>query len=284
MSTAWHVDEALLRDWVDGRSGQVASASVEQHLVRCERCRRSVAGLWDDEVSDGVAASAALPDLDAVWTAVRDEIEAPRVSWLQRLLVRLGLPPADAMLVVAAPVVRGAWIVSLTLVAGFAVLATMLGHGLATSLFLLAAPLVPVVAVGFSYGPEIDPSYEQQVATPYSAVRLLLLRATAVLAVAVPALALAGWLLPHPVPFWWLLPAAAFTTATLSASTWTTGPRAAAVVAGLWVLVVARVSYKGSALVLLETPLLGAYAAAAAVGLALFVVRSRRLTRLGSLR
>ena len=43
--TTWHASDAALRDWVDGASGPLVSASVEQHIVHCEQCRATVAGL-----------------------------------------------------------------------------------------------------------------------------------------------------------------------------------------------------------------------------------------------
>ena len=52
-------------------------------------------------------------------------------------------------------------------------------------LFLTAAPL-PGLAVAFSYDPDIQPALEQELATPYPALRLVLLRTIAVLAAGLP--------------------------------------------------------------------------------------------------
>lgn len=259
----WHADPAALHAWADGDADAVIAASVEQHLVRCADCRAVV------------AAAAAVPELDAVWSGIRDALELPPVTRTERLLTRLGLSPSDALLVAAAPVVRGAWAVALALVGLFALLAAIFGHGTATATFLLAAPVVPVLAVGLSYGPEVDPAFGQQAATPYSPLRLILLRSTAVLAIAIPLLGVAGLLLPRPVPVWWLLPAAAFTAGTLAASTWTTGPRAAGALAVVWVLLVARAEYAGTALAVLGRVPLTAYAALTVAALAVFTLRAR---------
>ena len=49
-------------------------------------------------------------------------------------------------------------------------------------MFLALAPLAPVAGVAITFGPGADPSFELTVASPISTVRLLLLRAAAVLA------------------------------------------------------------------------------------------------------
>ena len=76
-------------------------------------------------------------------------------------------------------------------------------------LFLLVAPLLPLAGVAAAYGPLVDPAYELALAAPLGSLRLLLLRAVAVVAVddaarrwpralALPGLdwTAAAWLLP----------------------------------------------------------------------------------------
>jgi DNA-directed RNA polymerase specialized sigma24 family protein len=74
-------------------------------------------------------------------------------------------------------------------------------------LFLIVAPLIPCVAVAVSYDPGIDPALQPDLVTPYPALRLVLLRAVAVLVIALPVVALAGLLVPGWAPSTWLLPA-----------------------------------------------------------------------------
>ena len=159
-------------------------------------------------------------DLAGVWTAVRDEIELPRPSALERILVRLGLPPGDAMLVASAPALRGSWICAVALAVAFA-----LGGGLAArtgnvTLFLTVAPIVPVLAVATAFGPEGGPALEQESAAPYPLVRLVLLRTGAVLLAALPVVLVGQLFFPELAAWVWLLPALGFTAAVLGLSTW----------------------------------------------------------------
>ncbi|MGA8977482.1 MAG: hypothetical protein WB473_00030, partial [Pedococcus sp.] len=87
-------------------------------------------------------------------------------------------------------------------------------------LFLFVAPLAPVAGVAMAFGGDADPSQEIVVTTPFSSIRLLLLRTAAVVATCVPIAALVG--LSIPGPGWlfvaWLTPAAACVTVTLALS------------------------------------------------------------------
>ncbi|MFF6905713.1 hypothetical protein ACFY9Q_07225 [Streptomyces sp. NPDC012389] len=54
-------------------------------------------------------------------------------------------------------------------------------------LLLVTAPVLPLAGVALSYGRHADPLYEVVTSTPSGGLRLLLIRAAAVLAVSVPA-------------------------------------------------------------------------------------------------
>jgi hypothetical protein len=105
--------------------------------------------------------------------------------------------------------------------------------------FLALTPLVPVLAVAMAYD-ALDPLREVCVATPYSKLRLAMLRATATLAVAVPATLALGLVVPgmRDLAFIWLLPSLGLTTGLLVLLTWLEAPLAGAVVAGSWVALV----------------------------------------------
>lgn len=227
------------------------------------------------------AAAPVLPDLDAVWMRVRDEIELPRPSLLERVLVRLRVPATDATLIATAPSMRSAWLAALALAVLFPVLATAWrGTGLA-DLFLLLAPLVPVAGVALSYSEYVESALEQEAAAPYSPLRLVLLRTLAVLVVCVPLLVVAGAFVPGDVTWLWLLPALGFTAVVLGVSTWTEPTRAAGAIALLWVAAVGRAAWRGDTGVLLSDVLLVVYLAAAAAGVFVLVLRTRRLGTLG---
>ncbi len=245
--TTWHVDESVLSAWVEGTSGPLASASVEQHLVRCEQCRAAVARLVRIE------------DVPGAWDDVLSEVSGG-AGVVERVLVRLGLPAGDAVVAGAAPVFRIAWAAGLAAVLGFILVASLAGHDRGLALFLAVAPLMPVAGVAAAYGPSADPSYELVVAAPYRMIRLVLLRSAAVLLTAVPLTVAAGILLPldGATAVAWVLPSLAFTLAVLGAGSWV-DPWAAAVAVGAgWVAAVAVSARYGDVLaVVAPTALFG---------------------------
>jgi hypothetical protein len=243
MST-WHLDDTLAR-WVDGTETFARAASNDAHLLVCAPCRTRVAAAVRTQPSRGERAE--LPDLEAVWTNVRDVIELPRVSAFERLLRRLGLKSADARLVTLAPAFRAPWLAGILLVLAFVVVAAQFGPGRSQVIFLMVAPLLPCLAVALSYDPSIEPALETELATPYPALRLVLLRSLAVLAVGIPAAAAVSPFLPGGVSCLWLLPSLGFVGGVLAASTWTTPLRAAAGISVAWFLVVAGTALAGSA-------------------------------------
>jgi hypothetical protein len=245
--TTWHVDASTLGAWVEGTAGPITSASIEQHLVRCEQCRAAVAGLVPVE------------DVPGAWDDVLAEV-AGGAGLLERVLVRLGLETGDAVVVGAAPVLRIAWAAGLAAVLGFILVASLAGHDRGLAVFLALAPLMPVAGVAAAYGPSADPSYELVVAAPYRMIRLVLLRSAAVLLTAVPITVAAGLLLPldGATAVAWMLPSLAFTLVVLGAGSWV-DPWAAAVAVGAgWVAAVAVSARYGNVLaVVAPTALVG---------------------------
>lgn len=155
-----------------------------------------------------------------------------------------GVPPrlsrAARVVWAAGPALRGAWLVALVVVALGAV-ALSYGAGLGASvrpLLLVTAPVLPLAGVALSYGLHADPLYEIATSTPSGGLRLLLTRAAAVLAVSVPALTLAGAVLPvaagGPGAAAWLLPGLALTIAALALGSFVGGRRGATAVGAAW--------------------------------------------------
>ena len=276
MTGTWHVDDLQLAAWTTGSGGPVAAASVEQHLLACAPCRSRVASVPSVPAPD-------LPDLDLVWARVRDGIELPRPSVLERALVHLHLPAGDAKLIATAPSLRGAWLAALLLAVLFPAAATAWSGTRIADLFLLIAPLVPVAGVALSYSDYLESALEQEAVAPYSTLRLVLLRSLAVLAVSVPLLVAGGAFVPGERTWLWLLPALGFTGAVLALSTWMEPTWPAAGIALVWVAAVGRSAYLGDTGVLLSDALLVIYLAATAAGLLVLVLRTRRLGTLGGI-
>lgn len=222
-AASWHVDAALLERYAGRTLDHVRAASVEAHLLGCGSCRSDVVGCVAPE------------RLASVWDHVVDTIDAPGVSLLEGFLRRCGLGPADARLAATTPALRLAWLVALLAVLAFCLLAAQ-ANAVGPSLFLGLAPALPVIGVGLAFNPFVDHTYEQTLATPYSATRLLFLRSAVVLVVTSVPVAIAGLILPGSSGVLWLLPAAALVSASLALSAWLSAATAGAVVAGVWMV------------------------------------------------
>jgi len=273
MKTTWHAHDALMARYVRGEAGSPEGASLEQHLTRCAECRVRM------------ATHVEIAPLDMVWTRVREQVQAPEPTLVERLLTGLGLSAPDARLVAVAPSLRTSWLFGLAVTLGFVGLGAAFGGTRGLSFFLLVAPLVPVAGVAFAYGPDVDPAYEVGVAVPYSAVRLLLLRTAAVLATSLPLVLAASLMVPALswTAVTWLFPALAFTVVVLAASTWTR-PTVAAVGLGIaWGCTVGAAALDRDPDSVLAPALLLVYAAIGIVATLVFRIRIHRLTPVGSL-
>jgi len=220
----WHADEPALRGLLDGTIGPVFAASVESHLMRCDPCRNLLNAMAYDET------------LEVTWSAIRTTVEAPELTWLERVMRRCGQSEETGRLLVAVPAMRGAWLLGVAGAMIFAGLAAGFSGYLGIGLFLLIAPLAPVAGVAAAFGGDADPAQEMVVTTPYSSVRLLLLRTAAVLATCAPIAMLVGLALPGPdwLTIAWLTPAAAGTTVTLALAPRFGFTNAAVAVGAVW--------------------------------------------------
>jgi hypothetical protein len=249
-------------------NGATPPPEARAHLATCQRCHQTLEAL-------------APLDLGYVWAGVAAELDAPRPSLLERLLVAVGVRPGLARFTATTPSLRLGWLLANALVLALVALPLAL-RPVATwpPAVLVAAPLVAAAAVAFAYGPAVDPAYEAVAATPLSPVRALLVRlaavlvANTVLAGAVD-LALggrgprAGWLLPM---------CAAALLAVLVASHWSPGVGAAAGM-GAWLLVLTGWKASQQPVTWLTGP--GAQLAYGVVAAVLLVLLVRRMAREG---
>jgi hypothetical protein len=291
-----HVPPADLRAWVVGDAEGIVSMSVEQHVMRCGPCQDAVSRVVATQRRDRTPATpdgpgadadtqapASSPTLDlaAVWHAVRDEIEVPPVSALERWLARIGLPPADAMLVSAAPALRGSWICALALSVAFAVAGAVSTRGGSVAIFLMVAPLVPVVGVAAAFGPEVGPALEQESSVPYPLVRLVFLRTGAVLLTALPVVLVGQLVFPEHVAWLWLLPALGFTAVVLALSTWFGPWRPAIAVILVWLSCTWAAARADTVSAVLAPRFLVLYVLMLIAGPVVLVLRARRLGTIG---
>jgi hypothetical protein len=268
MVMSWHLEQHTWEAYAAGRLDPVVEASVEAHVTGCAQCRDA-------------ARSAITPaQTTAVWDAVRTSIAQPALPAPLRLLSRLGVPTHDLVVVSAADSLLVPWAAAV----GFAVLTTCLVAlaGLSPAnqdaAFLALAPLVPVLAVAMAYD-ALDPLREICLTTPYSKLRLALLRATATLAVALPATLVLGLVVPgmQDIAFAWLLPSLGLTSGLLVLLTWLEAPLAGAVVAGSWVGLVVVLRSGWDVLVLTSAPAQLACVALVLLLAAMLLVRTSTL-------
>jgi hypothetical protein len=269
--TEWHADVGRLERWAQGQAAMPEATSLEQHLLGCAECRALV------HACVSASRPRTVPDPEAVWSRLRDEIEVPKATAAERVFRRAGLSPNDARLIAEAPMFRAEWAGALLAVLIFSTLAAFLGQSRGMWLFLAVAPLVPGTAVALCYDPRIEPALEQELTTPYSTMRLVLLRTLAVLVGGLPTLLVVGLLVPGSEPYLWLLPAAGFVAAVLALSTVTTPLRAAAMIATGWLSAVSVAARVGSPGDVLRAPFAAGYVAAAVVSLGVFALRGRHI-------
>jgi hypothetical protein len=233
-AATWHPAEELLQSYVDARLAGLSAGSVEAHLLACATCRARVA--------EGVPAER----LTRVRDDLDDRLDALQRPWFERLLVRCGMAEADARALLCAPSLRRAWVL--------AVLATVvLGLLVAgddrdpTALFLLLAPLVPLVTTAVAYAPALDPAFPLVAATPYRTVRMLLARTLAVGATALAGLAVVAVAVPdrHVAGLVWLLPTLALTLLVLVLAPRVGTTTAAWGVGTAWVVTVGALHRRG---------------------------------------
>ena len=272
--TGWHLDDDALRRYAGRTDSLAEGASAEQHLLACEPCRARVTAAASG-TGRGVI------DFAAVWDRTRDAVEVPRPSVFERLLRAAGLPAGEARLVAVASAFRGVWLTGVAAVLAFAALAAAAGHARGVWLFLAVAPVVPCLVVAAGYDPQLDPALEPELVTPYPALRLILLRTIAVLALALPAVLLFGLVVPGETAFAWLLPAVGFVAVVLAASTWVSPLRAAAAVSTVWFTAVWLLAARsGAPQAVLQARAQAGFLALAAASFSIFLVRRRRLRQL----
>jgi hypothetical protein len=216
-----HPSPAVIARYADREADldEVTVWSVEVHLEDCADCRALVAGSTTDDTRVLLARIAAGVDRDIAAgpaPARRRRWSAARNRWLVWHL---------------AP-----WLTMTVAVLGCAVLLQALQPGL-PSLVSLLAPVAPLPGVAIAWSRRHDPAWELIAGTPAAGLAMLLRRTAAVLAVVVPALALASTRTGVSLALT-LLPCLAFTAATIALGAFI-GVRLAAIGLGVaWSLAV----------------------------------------------
>lgn len=277
-SIGWHVGESQLRRYVEGGLGDIEAWSVETHLTACASCASRVR----EALNDRQLACRLRTGRQRVLSQARVEAEARA-----RVGTRTSSPWSHAWRVLTAtPASRLPWLTATIFVIASATALSVFVGGPAQSrpILLLVAPVLPLAGVALSYGPGMDPAYELTASTPYSGLRLLLLRTLAVLAVSIPLLVVASVVVPTSQfsAVAWVLPALALVLATLAIGSWAGHHVGAALIGTGWVLAVAvpRSVFAGGFSYLFIAPAQWVWAAVAVIALGLVFARHAAYDRM----
>lgn len=206
---AWHVAPDVLAAYLSDRLDDPHVASVEAHLLGCEACRSGLTSMSARGRPLALAES---------WAGIERRLDVSLDSPAPAILARVGVTDELARVLIPSPAVRRkAWMavpVALASAAIVAVLGEAPRDGWVRILFLVIAPLLPLVATVAALT-RAEPVGELAVAAPSSQMRMGAVRA---------AIALVGSLLlgmavsvvldgPWLDAVGWLAPALALSTA-----------------------------------------------------------------------
>ena len=270
-TNAWHVDDELWAAYAEGRLDVMAEGSLESHVAGCARCRGSAV--------DQIAST----ELEPLWTGISQEVRRPQPVRPLRWLRRLGLSDQSLALLAASDGLALAWA---------SAIASALACGLMAGLtpryedfvFLLLAPLIPMVAVVAVFD-ATNSLREVAAGTPYSKLRLGLLRTIAALVVALSVTVAVGLAIPglEDLAFRWLLPGLAMSLSALLLMGWLSPWSSAAVVAAGWVIVCAALQQADNVTALTDAGVQAAFSAAIVAVAVLLVLRTTNLRARGGL-
>jgi hypothetical protein len=171
------------------------------------------------------------------------------------------------------------WLVLTAVVCAGVVLVDLASAFYASTVFVLLGPLLPIAGLGLSYVPSVNADYQLVVASPYSTLRLLLLRTAVFLALAAPVLLFCGHHL-EGVQFGArvLAHAAAIDAVGLAQSTLMAPILSAAVASFAWISLVQVFLMAGRLADLTSSPAVALAVCAAVAALFVLVVRRRALS------
>jgi hypothetical protein len=223
--TPWHAGAELLERYAAGTLDHVAQAAVETHVTGCADCRRAAASLVEQRTP---------VDLNKVWERVQVDIVRRPTPGAFRFLQRLGVRETDLVILRASSNLLVALAVAIIATVGFAVAAASLSSGEKELFYLAIAPLLPTLLVAGAYD-TTDPLRDVADATPFSALRIALLRTVVAVLGALPlvaAMAVVPTIDASIVT--WLLPSLALTLMLLTLLTWVDAPVALLAVSLSW--------------------------------------------------
>ncbi len=220
----WHVSDHELERYVNHAIPTVARASVESHLLECDRCRSAL--------SVARAPTVGTFGADATWSRIADRIDVTSRP-LRSSTTALQVSTSSPLLMLATLAVALGVVVSVAIASAIAPAASL-------PLFVMLAPLAPVVGAVLAFQTGIDPAGQLARATPLASGRLPFIRALLSCSAALVAVAVSSMLVPVGLDdvAVWLLPGLALTALVVAISTWIDPSRVALALIGLWAVAV----------------------------------------------
>ena len=225
----WHVSDHELERYANHAIPTFARASVEAHLLACDRCRSTL--------TRAHTSPARSVGVDETWARIADRIDVTRRP-LRSSTTALQVSTSSPLLLFATFAVAFGVIVSVAIASAVAPRASL-------PLFVMLAPLAPVVGAVLAFQTGIDPAGQLARATPLASGRLPFLRAMLSCSAALLAVALSSVFVPVGLSdvAVWLVPGLALTSLVVAISTWIDPSRVALVLIGGWALAVSAWSW-----------------------------------------
>jgi hypothetical protein len=224
--TQWHAGPELLGPYARGELDLAVQAAVETHVIRCAQCRSVAAELVE------------AAELAPLWDRIKRDVVAPTQPRLVRVLLRLGVRETDLVILRASANVLVPLVLAAAAAVCFAILSSFMKAGYQEFFYQVIAPLLPAVFVTGAYD-TTDPVRDVAEATPFSKLRIALLRTAVAVTGALPLVLLMS-LVPdiESTAAAWLLPSLTLAVAALTLLTWLTATSTISVVTGVWLTVV----------------------------------------------
>ena len=225
--TAWHIDSASVQRYARHTSDAVMAASVEAHVAACGSCAAAVSAAVEERHEDL---------LGTVWAKVDELLDAPRLGVIERSVRAVGCSPATSRVIAATGRAQWSCLSAVVLSLALAVFASSTGGDAAFALFLLFAPIGPLVATAVAFERFGEPVENLLRTVPTSLWKIALVRSVAAVvpsilltALSIPILSERGWM-----ALAWMLPSLALSGAALALANWLRAEQSALVVTLIW--------------------------------------------------
>jgi hypothetical protein len=220
----WHVSDHDLERYVHHTIPAVTRASVESHLLECERCRTTLTVVHAHPVRT--------PGADRMWSRIADRVDVTGRP-LRSSTTALQVSTSSPLLILATLGVACGVILSVAIASAAAPRASL-------PLFVMLAPLAPVIGAVLAFQTGIDPAGHLAGATPLASGRLPFFRALLSCGAALVAVAVSSVFVPVGLDdvAVWLLPGLALTALVVAISTWVDPSRVALALVGGWAVTV----------------------------------------------